>query len=398
MAKTGGSKGDHDNRRLFYACFEDLTQEAAWTVHIREVVNNWQALGATVTLFAPRIWPFSVTPDCEIVYVPTINVRIIREYLYLVAVPLYILFFGLRRRPDAVYCREMSLMSPIVCSARLFGAPVIMEINGFILRKRKVSGIARARLVVLRLFQWLNLNVVDFLVFAGKNHLDLFRGEYKIDERKFRFVPNGVDTELFSPGSRTEAAEELGLDARKRYITFVGTFYPHSLTPIIVRSAQKIVMKYPDADFIMVGDGHDLALCKATAGGLGIADRVLFVGMKKNHDIPTYLRASMVLINLVEGSEDISSMKLLEYMSSGGAVVVNSDSAFGVALAHRRNCYLIETAQPGALAGAIETLLNDDTLRREIGENARAFVLSRFSWEITARKLLSIIDEVRARG
>jgi glycosyltransferase involved in cell wall biosynthesis len=391
-------KDDRRPKHLFYVCCEDLTREGAWTVHIREVVNNWERLGARVTLFAPGIWPFSVSPTCDVVYVPTIDVRIIREYLYLMIVPLYILFFGLIRRPAAVYCREMSLMVPIAFCARVIGARVIMEINGFILRDLRTIGASRTKLFVFRLFQWTNLKAVDRLVFAGGNYLELFRREYRIDERKVRFVPNGVDTELFSPGDRAEAVQELGLDTGKRYITFVGTFYPHSLTPIIVRAAQAIVAKYKDTDFIMVGEGHDLALCVGLARELGIADRILFPGMKKNRDIPAYLRASMVLINLVEGSEDISSMKVLEYMSAGGAVVVNGGSAFGLALAHRENCYLIKKAEPGALAAAIEALLNDDRLRNGIGENARAFVLSHFSWKLTARRLLSVIDEVPDRG
>ena len=391
-------KDDRRGKHVFYACCEDLTQEGAWTVHIREVVNNWEKLGVRVTLFAPRIWPFSVSPACDVVYVPTIHLRIVREYLYLVILPLYILLFGLRRRPDALYCREMSLMTPIVCAARLLGSPVIMEINGFILRDLRMIGASREKLFIFRLFQWLNLKSVDFLVFVGRNYLRLFREEYGIDERKVRVVANGVDTELFSPGNRTEAAQELDLDIKKRYITFVGTFYPHSLAPMIVLAAKLIVAKYADVDFVMVGEGHELALCKEKAVELGIVDHIVFPGMKKNHVIPVYLRASTVLINLIEGSEDASSMKLLEYMSSGGAVVVNSGSAFGLTLAHRGNCFVIKKAQPEALAKAVETLLGDDKLRREIGENARAFVLSHFSWRLTAQKLLLIIEEVRARG
>ncbi len=389
---------DRHPKHLFYVCCEDLTREGAWTVHIREVVNKWEKLGARVTLFAPGIWPFSVPPVCDVVYVPTIDVRIIREYLYLMIVPLYILFFGLKRRPDAVYCREMSLMAPIFAAARLLGVPTLMEINGFILRDLKMIGISRAKRAVFRFFQWMNLRLADSLVFVGGDYLRLFREEYRIDERKVRFVPNGVDTVLFSPGDKADAARKLGLDIKKKYVTFVGTFYPHSLTPVIVRAARIIVANRKDTDFIMVGEGHDLALCKGLARELGIADRILFPGMKKNRDIPAYLRASAVLINLVEGSEDISSMKVLEYMSSGGAVVVNGGSAFGLVLAHRENCYLIKKAEPEALAAAIVALLNDDRLRHEIGENARAFVLSHFSWKLTARRLLSVIDEVPDRG
>ncbi len=384
-----------DRRRIFYVCFEDLTREAAWTVHIREVVDNWERLGVSVTLFAPRIWPFSASPAGEVVYVPTIDVRILREYLYLLLVPFYVLLFGRRGRPDAVYCREMSLLAPIACAARLLRAPVVMEINGFILTDLRRIGTSRIKIAVLRLFQWLNLKIADALIFVGLHHLTQFRHEYAIDDRKVHLVSNGVDTEAFSPGSPAEAIRRLGLDKDKKYVTFVGTFHPHSMTPTIVRAAAVVAAVRADVDFIMIGDGHDLAYCKELAAESAAAGRIVFPGTVKNRDIPPYLRASTVLIDLIEGAEDSASMKILEYLSSGGVVIVNTATVFGIPLVHGRDCWRIDDTSPGELARAVVTLLDDDRLCREIGKNARNLVLSHFSWRSTAEKLLAVIDEVR---
>jgi glycosyltransferase involved in cell wall biosynthesis len=394
---TRDKGADRRARRLFYACYEDLTREAAWTVHIREVVNNWEKLGARVTLFAPRIRPFSVPPVCDVVYIPTIGVRIVGEYLYLVILPLYILLFGLRRRPDALYCREMDLMVPAVCAARLLGIPVIMEINGFLPGDLRMAGASGLRLSIFRFLQMINLSLADSIVFAGKDYPDLFGREYGIEKEKTRFVPNGVDTDLFSPGNRQEAARLIGLDPAKRYVTFVGTFHPHSLTPLIIRAARRIVGRHDDVDFLMVGEGHDLATCRAMAGEMSISDRVIFRGTQKNSDVPNYLRSSALLINLIEGSEDCGSMKLLEYMSSGGAVVVNKGLAFGISLTHRKDCCIIKETIPEALAEAIETLIGDDGTRQKMGLNARRLIIDHFSWKKTAEKLISVIDEVGNR-
>jgi glycosyltransferase involved in cell wall biosynthesis len=382
---------------LFYACCEDLTREGAWTVHVREVVNNWEKMGARVTLFAPRIWPFSVPPDCDVVYVPTVNVRFVREYLYLLILPLYIVLFGLRRRPAALYCREMSLMAPIVWAARLLGIPVLMEINGFLLGDLRMIGASRARRAFFRLLQQMSLAVADRIVFAGPSYLNRFREEYRMDERKVRLVPNGVDTLLFSPGSRAQAIRGLGLDAKKRYVTFVGTFYPHSLTPTIVRAALPVVTKYADIDFIMVGDGHDRAYCRGLAEQLGVSGRVHFPGMKNNSDIPAYIRASTVLVDILADGSASATMKLLEYMSAEGAVVGNCAAAFGVPLTHRKDYYRIDEATPEGLARAVEEVASDPSLAAQMGRNARKLVIDHFSWEKTARKLLLIIDEVAHR-
>jgi glycosyltransferase involved in cell wall biosynthesis len=394
---TRDKKDNRRGRRLFYACNEDLTREGAWTVHIREVVNNWEKLGARVTLFAPRIWPFSVPPVCDVVYVPTVNVRIVREYLYLLMLPLYILLLGLGRRPDAIYCREMSLMAPIVCVGRLFGIPVIMEINGFLLGDLRMIGASRARRAVFRFFQCQNLKVADRLVFVSPSYLKRFREEYRIDEQKVRLVPNGVDTRLFSPGSRTGAIRALGLDTTKRYVTFVGTFYPHSLTPVIVRAAQTVVTRHADVDFIMVGEGYDMAYCKGLAEELGVSGRVHFPGTKRNSDIPMYIRASTVLVDLIADGSVSATMKLLEYLSSGGAVVGNCASAFGIPLTHQKDYYRIGEATPEELSMAVEIVLSNRSLLEQMGRNARKLIIDHFSWKKTAEKLLSVIDEVDNR-
>ena len=68
---------DRRMRHLFYACCEDLSLDAAWTVHIREVVNSWERSGIRVTLFAPATGRFTTPPACKVVYVPTVPVRIV---------------------------------------------------------------------------------------------------------------------------------------------------------------------------------------------------------------------------------------------------------------------------------------------------------------------------------
>jgi glycosyltransferase involved in cell wall biosynthesis len=45
-------------------------------------------------------------------------------------------------------------------------------------------------------------------------------------QRTDAVIPNGIDTELFSPGDRDAARARLGLDADERYALFVGRFEP----------------------------------------------------------------------------------------------------------------------------------------------------------------------------
>ena len=389
-----GKRPPHSPRHIFYACFEDLTREAAWTIHIREVVNGWEKLGMSVTLFAPKVYPFGVAPKATVVYVPTIDVRYLREYVYLLILPFFILWHGVGSRPEAIYCREMSLVAPIVCVARLLGAPVIMEINGYVLEEMRLAGAHPLKRSVFRLLQLVSLALADALVFVSPSLRETFLGAYALNPNKTHVVPNGVDTDAFCPGDRADAVGALGLDPQKRYITFVGSFYPHAETPLIVRSAAVVLKGRAEARFLMIGDGHERPACERSARDLSISSGLFFLGSRPHGEIPAYIRASDLLINVRRFYEE-GSMKMLEYMSCGGAVISNFRCLYGVSLSHGRDYFRLDDPSPEGLARAIITLLDDQALKRRIRKRARALILENFSWEKTAERLLEVIDEVR---
>jgi glycosyltransferase involved in cell wall biosynthesis len=383
---------------IFYTCFEDLRREAAWTVHIREVVDAWTRRGEDVTLFIPKIYPFARPPRCRIVCVPTIDLRFVREYLYLFILPFSVLLHGMKRRPRAVYSRETGFMPGIAAACRLLGVPLIMEINGSMLTEHALKGTPPMKIRMLRMLERLGVCVVRHLVFVSAELVDIFRKTYRLKNKGIYVVMNGVDTELFRPGDRASAMASLGLSPKRRYITFVGSFYPHSLTPLIIDAASQVVRDHPDATFLMVGDGEERALCEGRVAAHSIGDRVVFCGVKPHSDIPAFINASAVLIYLIRGYASGGSLKMLEYLSAGGAVVSNIVDIYGIELAHGTHYYRIEDVTPDSLAGAIGALLNDVEQAETIRENAREFILRHFSWEKTAGRLIDIIDGTVDRG
>ena len=143
---------------------------------------------------------------------------------------------------------------PGVALACLFlGIPLIMEINGSMLMEHALRGTARIKIHMLRMLERLSLCVVKHLVFVSAELADIFRKTYRLKDESIHVVTNGVDTDLFSPKDRTAAIEELGLFPNTQYITFVGSFYPHSRTPLIIRAASLVIQDHPNVRFLMVG-------------------------------------------------------------------------------------------------------------------------------------------------
>jgi glycosyltransferase involved in cell wall biosynthesis len=389
MKKT---RNNPPKQSIFYACFEDLSREVAWTVHIREVINQWEKMGVSVTLFAPKIWPFGTPPRCRIVYVPTIPLRFLREYCYLFLLPFYILFHGIKEKPRALYCREMSFMLFCALSTYLLKIPLIVEINGFIVEELKLSGVSLAKRTLFRLFQRMNFMVSSALVMVTEELISLFKKEYNLTGKKIYCVPNGVDTDVFSPGNRKDAQERLGLDTQNDYITFIGSFYPHAETTKIIDVAKHVLTRCDSVKFIMIGDGHERKKCEALARGLNISSGVDFLGTKPYDMIPDYIRASSLLLNLRSFYTE-GSMKMLEYMSCGGAVVSNLKKIYGIPLNDGVSYFAVTQKDPKHIADILLSLLADKKLTDKIKREARRLILENFSWEKTAKQLLAVIDD-----
>ena len=79
------------------------------------------------------------------------------------------------------------------------------------------------------------------------------------------------------------------------------------------------------------------------------------------------------------------SLPAIEAMSCGVAVVATTGGALPeVVGTDGETGLLVPPDDPGALAGAIARLLDDDALRARLGAAGRERVISRFTWQITA--------------
>lgn len=139
---------------------------------------------------------------------------------------------------------------------------------------------------------------------ALKNHIGL-------PESKIEVLENGIDTRKFSeaaPLQRSAIAE--GISDDDFLITQVSGFRPQKDQATVV----KAMMHLPkNVKLLLVGQGVTLDTVKQIAKEAGVADRVLFLGIR--HDIPNLLKASDVV--LLSSHYEGLSLASLEGMASG---------------------------------------------------------------------------------
>ncbi|OGO62063.1 MAG: hypothetical protein A2032_06525, partial [Chloroflexi bacterium RBG_19FT_COMBO_49_13] len=102
---------------------------------------------------------------------------------------------------------------------------------------------------------------------------------------------------------------------------------------------------------------------------------------------PYFARASLVVAPVRIGGG--MRMKVLQAMALGKAIVTTSRGADGLAVNDLQPPLVIADDSPG-FAQAVVRLLSDESARRELGSQARAYVVANFSAQAYARRIESI--------
>ena len=148
-----------------------------------------------------------------------------------------------------------------------------------------------------------------------------------------------------------------------------------------LRIAAQIHQCMPDVEFLLVGDGSLRPELEQQAAALGLSDRAVFLGDRR--DIPAVL-ASMDVAVLTSDSESLSNA-ILEAMAARLPVVAYNVGG-NAELVNDQRGFLIDSENENIFANAIQLLLSDANLRKQKGENARRFVKENFGIDRMRRR------------
>ncbi|GAA2423995.1 glycosyltransferase [Streptomyces macrosporus] len=139
---------------------------------------------------------------------------------------------------------------------------------------------------------------------------------------RIRLVPNGIDAARFrfDPIARSAVRARLGLPAHDLVVGCVGRLVPGKRFDVAVRA----VAHLPGARLLLVGDGPERVRLRELAAGLGVTDRVLFLGEcggavaageGDGPDIPGLLSAMDVFVS--PSAEESFGLAVLEALAAG---------------------------------------------------------------------------------
>ena len=205
---------------------------------------------------------------------------------------------------------------------------------------------------------------------------------------KISVVSLGFDLDPFlnSHAHQGEFRREMGLSEEHKLIGIVGRLFAIKNHALFLKSAALIVAREPAARFVVVGDGVLRPALENQAQDLGIADRVLFTGWRR--DLPRICADLNVLV--VSSDNEGTPVSAIEAMAAGCPVVATRVGGLPDLIEDQKTGCLVPPRDAEALASAVLDLLQSPHTARELGRNAQESVRQRF----TVRRLLADMDHL----
>ncbi len=227
----------------------------------------------------------------------------------------------------------------------------------------------------------------DLLIAVSRENVD--RGLRNGIGRKaqYRVIRSGIIPEEFSRPHRGRAAvrKALGVPLRAPLVITVGNFKAQKAPLDFIRSAAVVARAVPEARFLMAGDGELRPRARQLALELGIGDRVLMPGWRR--DIPDLLHAAdaFALSSLFEGLP----RSVLQAATAGLPVVATAVSGTPEAVRDGVTGYLVPAGKPDTLGLRLIQVLRNPAKARAMGRAGRKLIGKEFD----IRTMLKQIEE-----
>jgi L-malate glycosyltransferase len=202
-----------------------------------------------------------------------------------------------------------------------------------------------------------------------------------VSAEKLSVIRSAIDrSAVSSPLTVPEAKTRLGIPAESPVIGYAGRLVPIKRIDLFLQAAAEIRNQFPEARFVIAGDGREKQALQEHARASRLEDRVLFLGHRD--DIYDVLRAFDLFV-LTSDHEGLPNV-LTQAQHLQVPVVARRVGGIPEVVKHGVTGLLVDSPDPRALAAACITLLRDRALRARMGRAGPLHVAEQFSVEQAA--------------
>ena len=188
------------------------------------------------------------------------------------------------------------------------------------------------------------------------------------DPAKVKVHNMGVDTNTFTPTVREDSSPTINLLS-------VSRLAPKKGLSVAIRAVARLVGKYPNIIYNIVGDGPSKAELHSLVDSLGVDKVIIFRGPMGKKQVSEHLQQANIFlapsVTAPDGDQEGVPVAIMEAMASGIPVVSTYHSGIPELIRDGDSGLLAAEGDVDSLVGKLDEALSNNTLRKTIGESAR---------------------------
>jgi glycosyltransferase involved in cell wall biosynthesis len=162
----------------------------------------------------------------------------------------------------------------------------------------------------------------------------------------------------------------------------------------LFRALHPLLPQCPQARLLFVGDGPLRPQLQAQADGLGLRDKIIFVGLVPPGEVPRYVGIMDCLVHLSQ--REALSRALPQALAAARPVIAyDFDGADEVCL-HGETGFLLRTGDVPSVSRHLLELARDPSLRNRLGQRGQQLVKDQFPVEKMIDQLYQLYHRLLA--
>ena len=330
-------------------------------------------------------------------YIPDVEIRYLTALITDFFISVYLAFYLLKFRPDVVYYRGVTFAG---IASSILGVPSVAEADGIYPDEVKVERPHFYRLAgnFLKLRERINYYLATRIICVTEGIKSELGKNYDIKSEICTVIPNGVNTNLSRPMDKNVCRKKLGLVEDCFYLGFVGSFRAWQGLATLINAIRVVKDRGLDSiRCVLVGDGESMNYLKDTVNRYGLHQEIAFAGAIKHEEVSAFINAFDVCLAPFKRERNekigLSPLKLYEYLACARAVIASRVGGVSEVVEDGNCGYLFEPDDAEDLASKIIESYNERDKLYKLGNNGRALVKKRFSWEKTAGSVENVLRE-----
>jgi glycogen(starch) synthase len=241
--------------------------------------------------------------------------------------------------------------------------------------------------------EWWATYEADRVIVCSQSMKNEICGHFNLPWDKVDVIPNAIDpTQYHTSADTGQVRQRYGVGWGEKLILCVGRLVPQKGIEYFIRAVPTIAKRYPEAKFIIVGEGWSRDFLEAEARSTGQRNKITFTGFVSDKEVVNLMTSADVLV--VPSIYEPFGIVALEGMATGVPVVASQVGGLSEVIEHDRTGIFVYPRSPQSIAWGIDRILSDPDHAKWLTENAKDKLHKAYSWEAVAMKTIEVYKKV----